>query len=266
MTPETYHQDTTRISKSGLDLIAEAPRHYWWKYLSGQYDPGKEAAHFRMGTAFHVACTEPQHFFERYAVAPNVSRATIDGKEAWSDFLASAEGKTVLKSSDDRSRDLTYDQIANMAKSVKSHKIAKKLLSAGIAEQIFTWIDEDTGAPCKCMIDWLTPDYWIVDLKSTKSAKQREFERSVFNYRYHVQNPLYVDGFTKATGITPKGFIFIACEKKAPYCCEVYRLDSDAINQGREAYKRDLATYMKCRETGEWPSYSDNKINVIKWT
>ena len=265
MNPQNYHQDTTRISKSGLDLIAEAPRHYWWKYLSGNYDPGKEAAHFRMGTAFHVACTEPNLFFDRYTVAPNTNRRTIDGKEDWAKFLATSEGKTILKTKEDQSRDLSYDQIVNMQAAVKSHPVASKLLSSGIAEQIFTWVDEDTGAQCKCMIDWLTPDYWIVDLKSTKSAKPKKFDRSVSDYRYHVQHPFYVDGFTKATGITPKGFIFIACEKKAPYCVEIFRLDQDVIDQGREAYKNDLSTYMRCKAAGEWPSYSNNKINTVKW-
>lgn len=266
MSPDNYHQDISHVSKSGLDLINEAPRHYWWKYLSGEYDPVKEANHFMMGTAFHVACTEPEKFFQRYAVAPNVKRNTIDGREEWDRFMASAAGKVILKSNDLESRDLSYDQIVKMQASIKDHKIAKKLLKSGVAEQIFTWTDPDTGAPCKIMIDWLTPDFWIVDFKSTKSAKPKKFDRSVFDYRYHVQDAFYIDGFTKATGITPKGFLFVACEKKAPYCSEVFRLDAAVIEQGREEYKANLKTYMECRKTSEWPSYSNNKINTVKWT
>ena len=38
----TYHTNTSRISKSGLDLINRAPAHYFERYLNPKAPPQKE--------------------------------------------------------------------------------------------------------------------------------------------------------------------------------------------------------------------------------
>ena len=38
----TYHTNTSRISKSGLDLINRAPAHYYERYLNPAANPQKE--------------------------------------------------------------------------------------------------------------------------------------------------------------------------------------------------------------------------------
>jgi exodeoxyribonuclease VIII len=263
LTQHNYHQDTTRISKSGLDLINKSPRHYWYKNLSGLQSATKEATHFKIGRAFHCSITEPQHFFDRYALAPKVDRRYVDGKEKWAQFLSESEGKNILKTSyDDSEKTLSYDQILRMTGAVLSHPVAAKMFRSGEAEKVITWMDPDTGAPCKSMLDWLTPDGWIVDLKSTTDASPLGFYHAVEKYRYHVQKSMYLDG-ARANGISVQGFLFVVCEKTAPYNVEVYHLDSEFIQAGRQDYKLNLQTYMECRQTGVWHGYSDFKINKI---
>lgn len=260
LTSETYHGETGHISKSGLDLINQAPALYYEKYFS-RSEAEKEAAHFAIGRAFHRATTEPQTFHDYYIKAPaGIDRRYKDGKEAWERFLAASAGKTILAAkADENSRDLTYNQVVGMAAAARAHKRIGGLLRHGYAEQIFTWRDAVTGAPCKAMVDWITDggDY-VVDLKSTKSAHPKKFRYSALDYRYHVQAAFYLDGL-RANGITPRAFIFLAVEKRPPYIAEAYYLDAAFIQAGREAYRGDLATYMRCRETGIWPGYTGSE-------
>ena len=64
-------------------------------------------------------------------------------------------------------------------------------------------------------------------------------------------------------------FFFIAVEKESPFNVEVYELDQDAIQKGREDYLADIATYKKCLETNNWHGYTEDKsINILslpKW-
>lgn len=266
ITPDTYHDDTTRISKSGLDLIREAPALYYERYF-GPIPTGREAAHFQVGRAFHRAVTEPQTFNDKYILAPTgIRRNTIDGRERWARFLELSGDKFILKSGETDGRDLSYEQIVGMAASARKHPRVGELLKAGTAERVITWEDPDTGAPCKAMIDWISDKGPVVDLKSTKAASPAKFRRSIIDYRYHVQAAFYLDGL-RANGIDTRGFIFLAVEKRRPYIAEAYYLDPDFLAAGRAQYKEDLATYMECRRTKNWYGYTGPKrpITVINY-
>jgi exodeoxyribonuclease VIII len=79
------------VSKSGLDLIARSPLHYWTRYLDPQRTPTEPTPSMRLGTAIHTAVLEPGEFAKRHHVAPVVDRRTKDGKAAWEAALAAAE-------------------------------------------------------------------------------------------------------------------------------------------------------------------------------
>ena len=263
LTPETYHTDTARISKSGLDLINKAPAHYWQRYLS-PYRPEHDTQAFLIGRAFHVAVSEPDKFFDRYIVSPaKIDRRTREGKEKWAEFELAAEGKTILQSEPDpRSRHLGYDQVMRMRDSARRHPAVSYLLSSGIAEEISLWEDGLTGAACKSMRDWRSGNI-IVDFKSTDDASPEGFARSVRKYRYDVQNAFYIDGYFEATGRRAEAFIFVAVEKKPPYICEAYYLPPEDVDRAREKYQANLIAYVECRKRGKWGGYTDGKINLL---
>jgi exodeoxyribonuclease VIII len=126
----------------------------------------------------------------------------------------------------------------------------------GKAETTHMWTDATTGVECKCRPDWLTSNL-IVDLKTTEDASPRGFQRSVANYRYHVQAAWYLDGIEAVTGTRPDQFIFICVEKKPPYAVGVYAADAEMIQIGAETAARDLEVYATCKAADAWPSYSD---------
>ena len=248
LTGDEYHAGPG-ISKSGLDLIAHSPLHYWAKYLDPKRQPQESTPALRLGTAIHTAVLEPDRFAIEYRVAPQVDRRTKDGKALWEDFTARcAEDNATPISADD------FEICRRIADQVRSHPTAQTLFQTGSAEQSAYWIDEETGVLCKCRPDWLSRQV-IVDLKSTRDASPSGFQRSAYGFRYHVQAAWYLDGIAATTGKPRDAFIFAAFEKESPFACAFYYADQSMIEAGRAEYRRLLRTYAECMKSGRWPGY-----------
>lgn len=245
-TNKMYHQDTTRVSKSGLDLIAKAPAYYYAKYLDPNRLPEERTEALINGSAAHSLILEASTFAHQFIVQPKFSGTGSVAKRAEWEERNSDKEIISLK---------TYNMITRMRDAVMAHPIARELLSSGEAEKTFKWDDALTGAPCKSRQDWWnSPNKLIVDLKSTEDASEEAFQKSAFKYRYHVQSALYIDG-ARASGLDPQGFVFIAVEKKPPYLVNVFYADEEFIEAGRQAYQRDLELYTHCVRSGVWPGY-----------
>jgi exodeoxyribonuclease VIII len=260
MNNREYHQDTSRISKSGLDLFSKSPKHYWAKYLDPNREPEQPTKALIQGNAVHVAILEPEKFQGEFAVMPAFNGRTNDGKEKKEIWLASNEGKTIIDMD-------TYELCMRLRDSVFAHPAAAALLKSGRAEETIRFTDPDTGAPCKCRPDWVTPDGIIVDLKTTEDASAEGFGRSSVKYRYHVQSAFYTDGFTVDRNYAPEAFIFIAIEKTAPFQVAVYHADDATLQLGRDTYIPELHRYVACRNTNLWPGYGDEiqRLTLPAW-
>lgn len=239
-----YHSHAA-VSKTQLDQLAKSPAHY--KHARESETESTQVMIF--GSAFHDYILLPEVFAESYAVLPDdFNGRTKDGKAQLAEIAES--GKTILKAE-------WVEQIKGMAAAIQAHPKAAALLSSGKPEQSVFWRDEETGIDCRCR-----PDFWnrsgiIVDLKSTEDASPQGFARSVANYRYHVQDAFYSNGIYQATGEYPKGFIFIAVEKKAPFAVACYTLDEQAKERGHELFRRDLMTLAECIKTNTFQAYSE---------
>ena len=241
---DNYHRDTTRISKSGLDLINQCPRKYWHKYLSGDYKE-KPSKALTEGRAFHEYVLQPEVFIENFVIMPE-----FKGKGSFfrrGEWIENNQDKEYISIDQ-------YKMILGMSNSIKEHPILNKLLKSGVAEETWTWTDRFTGAECKSRSDWRSETDYFIDLKSTFEAGPNDFHKSVFNYRYPVQDAFYTDGAIE-NGFFPKGFIFVAIEKEPPYLIKLHILSDEYIQWGRDQYRENLATYVECVETGVWPDY-----------
>lgn len=259
---EEYHADISHISKSGLDLIDRSPLHYWSKYLDPSREAEERKQHFIIGTAVHAAILEPHLFEQAYfrlddaAICAEIGgakpRATTRYKEWFAGQLAASHGKQILGNED-------YVHCLRMRDAVWTHPAAQMLLERGYREQSFFFNELQTGAPTKIRPDNLNDHLrWIVDVKTTDDARPTAFGRSFFSYRYHVQSALLLDGMNQIDEVGWNGVAFIAVEKEPPYAVGVYYASEQDIEDGRIEYRRNLATYMECRQTGEWPAYGDS--------
>ena len=249
MTNEEYHAHPA-LSKSGLDRMAISPAHYQ-AWLT---EPRIETPAMKFGTAAHCCILEPDRFLVEYERLPNIDRRTKAGKETYAELESTGK---ILLSADD------WIAIHKMHESVMNHPAARELLSEGIAETShFSTID---GVAVKCRPDWLNKPI-VADLKTTQDASLSGFSKSIANYRYAVQAAFYSD-ILASLGHDVVAFLFIAVEKTAPYAVGVYELDDMSLEIGREQYQRDLDTYRRCVESGEWPAYSNGveKISLPRW-
>ena len=238
-----YHAHPA-ISKSGLDKIAKSPAHY----KASRETKHEDSDALVFGSAFHDYILLPDTFQTDYTVLPpDFSGRTKEGKAILESIRQS--GQTILKAE-------WLTAIEGMAAAIAAHPKASVLLQGGKAEQSIFWTDGDSGIDCRCRPDYLHPGGIIVDLKSTTDASPEEFARSVAKYRYHVQDAFYSEGYYQATGQWPRGFVFIAVEKTAPYAVACYSLNDDAKAYGRELFRRDLKTLLEAEKSQEWTAYS----------
>lgn len=213
----------------------------------------------------------------------------------WSDIVAdwqaANEGRNILSTD-------TWEQLHRMRDAVMAHPRASKLVRApGEAELSAYWlepvidpdtgehvIDPRTGEPAYLLLR-CRPDYWrhdgiLVDLKSCSpgGAARLEFARSIDDWRYWVQHPMYLDGAHAALAIEaakieenefaefspPRAFVFVAVENDACVVdgvakgVAVYELQPDSVALGRQQRRRDVFELFRCYVTGKWPGYPDS--------
>ncbi len=202
-----------------------------------------------MGTALHCLLLEPEEFDKRFIVAPEFNRRTNEGKANEQAFLkdCSGLGMTVMDAEQGRKLKL-------MRSSALAHPAARWLLEAeGHQEASIYWNDDQTGELCRIRPDkFLTGQPVIVDVK--KVADMSRFARHVEEFRYHVQDAYYREGYSKHFGEYPL-FVFIAVSESIDcgrYPVRVSQLGEDDVDVGYQLFRRDLDTYHECRVSENW--------------
>ena len=234
-------------NKSSLDLIARSPAHY--KFAA----PRETSRAMEIGSAVHAAVLEPEVFKRDYVLLQDVTdRRSSVYKEA-----VKVHGSALV---------LTGSEavMIECIRETVQHAIIKR---PGIAEiSVFATCSE-TGLLIKCRFDYLTLGGAAIDLKTTQDARSDEFSKSVYNYRYHVQDAFYRHVYRCATGVELNSFNFLAVEKEAPYFSAVYKLDQDAQEIGKYYALRDLKTASECERSGHWPmpSVKDEPLQLPSW-
>lgn len=243
---EDYHASEGE-SKSQLATMAVSPLNYFRMNRDPNRPARAETTGQRAGTLLHTLVLEPDTFPERYAIGPDVSRAT----KAWKEWEAElSRGITPIKPDE-------YQEALAQAKSLREHGEFAQLLAHGKAEVSIYWTDEDTGLRCRCRPDWMheTPDGWILPDVKTGPAAPHYFKSQVARLTYHGQAAFYSAGVEAATGKPVLGFVFGVVETTYPYLSGCYLLDDDSLAAGQRWYRRQLDRVAECESKGEWPGY-----------
>ena len=250
------------VSKSHLDEVNKSPFHYWDKYINPNRVEIEPTKQMLLGSAMHTMVLEPELFEKEYIVesanapkrptaiqrnAKKPSSQTLDAIAYWEEFDKKAVGKNLISIDD-------YERLTIMKQRIFDHPAASTILSlSGVAEQSYQWKDNQTGEICKSRPDFHTDDgTLIVDLKTTSDASELGFQKSVHNFRYHVQAGFYLRSIKEA-----EQFVFIAVESKPPYLVAVYNASPEMIAAGNRVADKNLATLAECRKSGKWTGYSE---------
>ncbi|HAG6045651.1 TPA: exodeoxyribonuclease VIII [Escherichia coli] len=254
---ENYHAGPG-VSKSQLDDIADTPALYLWR-KNAPMDTTKTKT-LDLGTAFHCRVLEPEEFSNRFIVAPEFNRRTNAGKEEEKAFLmeCASTGKTVITAEEGRKIELMYQRV--MALPLGQWLVE----SAGHAESSIYWEDPETGILCRCRPDKIIPEFhWIMDVKTT--ADIQRFKTAYYDYRYHVQDAFYSDGYEAQFGVLPT-FVFLVASTTVEcgrYPVEIFMMGEEAKLAGQQEYHRNLRTLADCLNTDEWPAIKT--LSLPRW-
>lgn len=255
------------VSKSHLDEINRSPFHYWSRYLDPNRVIPEPTKAMLLGSAFHTIILEPHLFDKDYIVEPEdapkrptavqrnakkPSAQTLEAIDFWDKFDEKANKKTLVSFED-------FERLSIMKERVFDHPAASTILSMeGKREQSYQWTDEPTGEICKSRPDFHTADgSLIVDLKTTGDASELGFQKSVHNFRYHVQAGWYLRSLEQA-----KQFAFIAVESKPPHLVAVYNASPAMIAAGNRVADQNLALLAECRKSKKWVGYSEKIVDL----
>ncbi|MAF06159.1 PD-(D/E)XK nuclease-like domain-containing protein [Herbaspirillum sp.] len=234
-----YHQ-YPGISNSGLSLVARSPAHY--AYRSGF----KSTRAMDIGTAFHTALLEPERYASEYMTIKGINdRRKYEYQQAKKIYGDHA----TLTDNEGASVDV-------MVESVRNNPDANAILSEpGHAELSAFAEDPETGVLLRCRYDWITDTQRVIDVKKTQDCRQRAFSRSVFAYRYYVQEAMYRHIFELIMGTQLDSYQFLAIEEHPPCANVLYTLDDMAKMKGHQEYREALLAYAEAEHKNEWPAY-----------
>lgn len=252
---EQYHDDPA-IGSSGIKLLIERPRRYWFQSpLNPNRIKSKTTPAMKFGTAFHTLILEPEKF--DYKIKFGVDQSQIAGT------LGDGE----------------YKRLIAMKDQLFSKPRRAALLSEGISEVSVFWRDEATGIMCKVRFDKFAAA-WILDLKTALSITDKALYWAIHDLGYDVSGAMYslaarelkkmiragyqmppefsqefIDTFV---GFDNQLFAFMIQEKDAPYFSRCPILTPGVAAIGRNKFRDGLAAYAKCERDGwETDDYDD---------
>ena len=173
------------------------------------------------------------------------------GKVAHSMIL---EGRTAFEeeflkgksSSQQILKDSQIKLIEELNVAVQANPQARKLLQTGFLERVVRALYCDL--PCQIRIDWFNPFHGLVDLKTTDSLDQFDWE--VRTYRYYEQLAFYRYVLKEATDVTVPVFFIIVGKKEMK--CEVREVPFGQLDGIETENRKALEQMAAARQPGQW--------------
>lgn len=248
------------INSSGLKEILRSPAHYYeYRYNRVQE---KESDALLFGKLFHYAVLEPELFHKNYVVMPKHDMRSKAGKELMEEWE-----KTYVKLEAIIVPEKFKDKLLQMVDKLLNHSKARKLLEKGHRETTLFWNDIETGELCKARPDFISEKGHIIDLKTSKDAREAKFSRDMWEYQYHIQAAHYCSGGRHTQTFDPNVFIFLVIEKEPPFEIGIYPAGTSVLGVGDQWRSKAMEIYSKCRKLNQWPGYnaSFRTIELPRW-
>lgn len=154
-----------------------------------------------------------------------------------------------------------HQAIINISRQIYSNPTTAKIFENVTDTELSLQWDEGR-VMCKARVDLVSKigdTVILVDLKTSRSAEKREFEKSCVSYGYIIQSAHYLAG-AKACGLIDannNNFLHLVIESEDPYLSAVYCLDDASLELGEKKRQAAIDSYRKASEAGIWPGYSE---------
>lgn len=248
---ETYLGKTEHISASDIKNFLKSPRYFYYKKYEEIKETNKTTErHFPIGSAVHEIILQPEYFNLNYIVAPKFDMRTKIGKQGYSDFLETSQGKTILFQDE-------YEMALNMGLSGSKNETFVELIKDSHREVSCYTVDFKTSLNIR-----LRPDSFpkntstIVDIKTCVDSSPSKFGYDTKKYSYNISASFYMD-FLKR-----ENYVFCAIAKSAPYETALYVLNDDSVEYGRTQYRMALDLIKWSMDNNYWCSH--NEFEILK--
>ena len=249
--PNSDYHAYQGISKSGLDLVARSPAHF---LMQTERAPSRT---LQLGTALHTAVLEPERFKAEYCLLTEVTdRRSSEYKQAVK--IHTSDNVLVAKEA---------ANILSIQETIRGQDEINELLTSCDLFELSAFIEID-GVLCRCRYDAFDSKNLVaVDLKTTQNSSPTEFSKSVFNYRYHVQDAFYSKIFKLITGRTLNAFKFLAVENDPPHCPMIYTLSDETRMIADSLMIADLKAYKEAESSSKWSGYeqTNEPLDLPSW-
>jgi hypothetical protein len=252
---ENYHDQIRALSSGGLREALISANHFHYKFILGNKPAATPA--MRTGNVIHAALLERERYAREMVLKPDFNRRSNAGKAEEAAWLEANEGKIIVSESDAELIDAILSSVER-----KPHVIA--MLDAAEKEVTGLGYDESTRLLCRIRPDaMLIDDGMILDLKTSTDASPRAFERSIYQYGYHIQAAFYLRVASQIVGRRLEMFRWIVVEKTPPYEVAVYDADSAWLSMGDQEIDRAVRRIDKAMRSGVWDGYQQATSQFI---
>lgn len=234
------------LRSSDLKLLLRSGLHF--KAAIDSKDEKDQTAPQRLGELIHGAVLEPDYFLPRFVVSPDCDKRTVAGKKEHADFLKSLPVDAICLNSEELAK------VNSITENVRNHPTCSKIFDTGSAE-VSGFATDDLGLIRKIQPDWRRDDGIIVDLKTTKDASPRGFQRAVIEYKYALQAAYYLETANLIEPNKYHSWLWIAVENEPPYAVAVYQLDENSLTLARQLMHKALNKYLSFTTNNLWEGY-----------
>lgn len=233
------------LNSSSLKFGEKSPLHIDLA-LQGKLKSVKKE--FNYGSEFHYMLFEPELFEKEYYISDKHlgDKLKTDKDQKAFEKVMKGKGRSRIDAREGEKMKRSID-------SLYKHPYIRKLIEQkGVIENTLIWKDSFTGLNCKCKIDKLVHDNFIIDLKTTKDASMHYFSKDFRSYNYAIQAAFYLDGYKALFGEDKNiEFAFIAIDKEEPYLCELFELTEKTLNDAREKYRKHMMNWIEYKNNPE---------------
>jgi hypothetical protein len=151
------------------------------------------------------------------------------------------------------------DRAYRVRDAVWSMKQCEDLLTGCSIEENVQWTGYSSLVNCKAGIDAIGNNH-IIDLKTCMDASPEGFAAQIRRFKYDLQAAHYLEAEVERD---IHSFVFVAVETQPPYAVGIYKLDDNTLIRAFRSMDRIAATYKKCLETNNWPSYQSDITELV---
>lgn len=236
---------TIDLRFSHLQAISQSPAHA----LHAVQDDREQTMAMRLGSGGHaIAFGQPVAIWDQPAKTGK-GKAPRNGS-AWDAFRSEHPSAVILNRKE-------HDQAQQIAAALRSHKLASELLfSPGVIhERTILW--KLDGRSFRSTPD-ARSDETVVELKTTRCAEPRKFERDARFRGYHAQLASQGMAIEAETCWKPLRYYIVSVETVKPYVVHVQQLSERAVARGEQLVWAWFRQFRACEDAGRWPGYAQD--------